>query len=814
MHTLWQDIRYGFRSLLHQPLFTGAAILVLALGIGANTALFSLIDAVLLRPLAYPQADRLMVLLETDGDRVTGSASLLNYLDWRAAQRSFTDLGMERRDSFNLLAPAQAPEHISGGTVTANYLDILGAHPTLGRNFTAAEDTPGGPAAVLVSDALWRRRFGADPGIIAKRLIVDGVSREVVGVLPPTLNFPRNADILVPLGDLRADKFYLDRGNHAGFRTVGRLKPGVTPARAFQDMENISLELQRRYPDNNTGHRVLVRSLLTVIVGGYQRSLAVLLGAVACVLVIACANVANLQLARATARRKELAVRAALGANRTRLVRQLLTESALLGLLGGAGGVLLAMWALDAMIALSPADAPRFHEAHLDLAALAFAAAVAVGAGLIAGGWPAWRITGNEAMAAALHEGSARGGSEGAGQGRVRAVLVVAQVALAVVLLALAGLMFRSFWRARNEPLGFQPDHLLTAWFSLPKARYDSGDKLAVFFTQVTERLRTMPGVTAVATASTAPFSGDEWDGGFHVTGTPPTRPGQDPEAVMNSVSPGYFQTMRMPLLQGRDFGAQEGRNQPRSIIIDDSLARRYFPGQNPVGMHIDEDAGDGDKTPTTIVGVVPHVRTAAPDGQSTTTNMVQMYFCATQLPEPEESLLVRTASGDPLRLVDEVRRALRTLDPELPLSQVRTMEEGVAADFVSQRSTVVLLGTFAGVALLLASIGLYGVMALSVTQRTKELGIRLALGSPRAAVLRLVMRQGAILVGIGLGVGLVAALISGRLLASVLYGVSGADPATLGAVALVLAVAALVACFLPAQRASRVDPMVALRNE
>ena len=814
MNNLLQDLRYGLRALLRQPLFTVAAVLVLALGIGANTALFSLVDAVLLRPLPYPESDRLLVLLNVERGRVTAAASLPDYLDWRASQRSFTDLAMARRDSFNFSAPAQAPERVSGATVTANFLDVLGMHPTLGRNFTVAEDTPGGPTVALLGDALWRRRFGANPAIIGQRILLDGVSREIIGVLPPAVNFPRKAEVMVPLGNLRQEKSYLERGSHYGFRTVGRLKPGVTQAQAFQDMDNIARELEQRYPQDDTDQRLAIRPLLTFVVGDYGRSLYVLLSAVVCVLLIACANVANLQLARATGRRKELAVRAALGANRGRLVRQLLTESTLLGLLGGAVGILLALWALDGMLALSPEDAPRFHEAHLNLPALGFAAFVAIGAGLLAGAWPAWRITGNAAMATALHEGSARGGSDSVGQGRARSVLVVLQVALAVVLLAAAGLMFRSFWQARNEPLGFRSDHLLTAVFSLPRTRYDSDEKRAQFFSTLLGRIRALPGVVAAATSTCAPFSGDGSDGSFHVTGTPPALPGKEPEAVFNSVTYGYFQAMGMPITLGRDFSPQDNLNQPRAIIIDEDFARRFFPGQNPVGLHIDKDTSDLAYAAMTVVGVVPHVRNDAPGEQSTREKMVQMYFCAAQMPDPDQSLLVRIASGDPLKLVDPIRHAIRALDPELPLTQVRTMEEGVAADFVAQRSTVVLLSAFAAVALVLASIGLYGVMALSVTQRTRELGIRMALGSPRAAVLRLVMRQGASLVGIGLVVGLLVAVASGRLLSSTLYGVSGADPATLGLVSLVLGASALLACLLPARRASRVDPMVALRNE
>ncbi len=814
MSELFQNIRYTLRLLRKSPGYTLVVVLVLAVGIGANTALFSVVNSVLLHPLPYPQADRLTVLLERDHDRVTGAASLPNYLDWRAGQHSFTDLALVRGDQFNCSAPGQTAARVAGATITANYLDVLGVRPTLGRNLTEAEDIPGGPAAVLISDALWRQRFGANPAVLGARMVLDGVPREIVGVLPPTVEYPYRAGVFVPLGNLRADKEYTNRGNHEGFKTLGRLRPGVTLAQARDDLNAIAAELERRYPDSNTGWRLEVRSLLDYKVGGYRRDLLLLLGAVGCVLLIACTNVANLQLARATTRRRELVVRAALGAGRRRLVRQTLTESAVLGALGGLAGLLVATWVLDAILALGPAGEPRFQAARLDGAALAFASVLALGSGLLAGVWPAWRITGNAAMASALRENSARGASGEAGQGRFRAGLVVVQIALAVVLLTGSGLLLRSFWRARHEPLGFRPEGLLTAWFSLPLARYDSPEKQAAFLARLVEGVRAVPGVSAAAVSATAPFSGDESDGSFHVTGTPPDAPGQEQYALYNCTSPGYFQTMGMPLLRGSDFAAQDGLGRAMKVVIDDALARRYFPGQDPVGRHLDKDFGSGDGTVMTVIGVVPHVHTEAPGGDPEMTNMVQMYFCAAQVPRPEMSLLVRAAAGDPADLIEPVRRVAASLDPELPLSQVRTMDEGVAADFASQRSTAVLLGGLASVALLLASTGLYGVMALSVTQRTRELGIRLALGAPRARVLRLVLRQGAVLTGIGVSGGLVAALFAGRLLASALYGVTPTDPATLLVVPGVLALAALLACWLPAYRATRVDPMVALREE
>ena len=529
---------------------------------------------------------------------------------------------------------------------------------------------------------------------------------------------------------------------------------------------------------------------------------------------IACANVANLQLARSSARQKELAVRAALGARRGRLMGQMLTESAVLGVLGGALALLLALWAMDAIIALSPAKAPRFHETHLDLAALAFTTVVAIGTGLLVGVFPAWRVSGMAAMATALHEGSARGGSGGAAQQRTRALLVVAQVALAMVLLACAGLTLKSFYRAQSEPLGFGRDGLLLMSISLPPAKYPDA-KIAPFYTQLLDRLRVLPGVTNVAVGNNLPFNESEWDSDFHITGTPPNLPGKEPEAQINYVSSGYFKTMGIPLLQGRDFDARDLPGQPRSVIIDDLFARTWFPGQDPIGKLLDDNQTLAkDPPPMTIIGVVGRVTHDAPGSDPTIARMGLITLCALQCNQNEVVLLIRVASGDPLRLADPVRSAVLAIDPELPVADISTMDANISASLAPQRLTMVLLGTFAVLALVLASVGLYGVMALSVTQRTRELGIRLALGAQRSAVMGLVMRQGAMLVGIGLVIGLVGALASGRLLASFLAGVGGSDPATLGIVALVLAAAALLACWLPALRATRVDPMVALRNE
>ncbi len=822
MSTLLSDLRFALRMLRKSPGYTCIAVAVLALGIGANTAVFSVINAVLLRPLPYPNSAQLVVLRERMPAVGTGSISYPNYLDWLASQRTCTDLAMVRRDSFNVSFPAALgapPERVSGATVTANYLSILGVRPELGRDFNAQEDTPGGPKAVLISESLWRRRFNANPKVVGSELTVEGITYEVIGVVSPEVQFPRQSEMFTTVGDLRQAKDLLMRDNHIGFTGLARLKPGVTVAQADQDLNRVARELERRYPESNTGRSVNVRTLLDYTVGDYRQSLFLLLGAVGCVLLIACANVANLQLARASGRVKELAVRTALGASRWRLVRQMMTESALLGLLGGVGAVLLSLWAMDAIVALSPASVSRFQQTHLDAPVLAFTVALALGTGIVVGVWPAWRASGAVAMAKALHEGSARGGTGSAGQQRTRALLVVAQVALAVVLLAGAGLMLRSFWRVQSEPLGFQPARLLTLAVSLPDVRYKN-EKGPLFFNALLERVRALPGVVDAATVANVPYGDGNWTSSLHITGTPDEAPGTEPEAEMNVVSPGYFKAMKIPLLRGTDFGSEATAGKPKMVVIDERLAARFFPGKDPVGQRIDDNQNGDDPTgktvpPLTVIGVVNRVRSSAPGDSPTIDTLPQMYLCAAQAPErTSATMVVHVASGDPLKLADAVKREVLALDPEVPVAEITTMERSIADKLSPRRLTMVLLGTFAALALVLASIGLYGVMALTVTQRTRELGIRLALGAQRSSVLGLIMRQGASLVGIGLAIGLVAALIGGRLLTSFLYNMNGSDPLTLGIVVFTLAGAALLACWLPAQRATRVDPMVALRED
>ncbi|MDQ2658837.1 MAG: ABC transporter permease [Verrucomicrobiota bacterium] len=818
MSTFITDLRYAIRMLLKSPGFTIIAIAALALGIGANTAIFSVVDAVLLRALPYPQPERLVLLRERSASFPNGSVSYPNFLDWRAGQHTLTDLALLRRESFNFSTPGgeTAPERIGGGRVTYNFLTILGLKPLLGRDFTEGEDAPGTAPVAMISEALWRSHFGASPKVLGRQIMLDGITREIIGVLPGELRYPRASEILVPLAELRKEPSTLSRGNHPGYSSLGRLKPGVSLAQANADLDTIAANLEQQYPDTNATRRVQMQPLLEAAVGEYRNSLNLLLGAVGCVLLIACANVANLQLARALARTKELAIRAALGASRWRLARQLLTESTLLALAGATAGVFLAVWSLDGILALSPANVARFQETRIDRVALMFTAVVGLLAGVLAGLWPAWKISNTAALSVVLHEAGTRGGSGGANKQRARSALVITQVALAVILLAGAGLTLKSFWRAQQAPLNFDPNGILTITIALPEARYDKDEKVNAFYTQLLEKVRALPGIESVAIGSNIPFDDTEWDSSFHLTGTPENKPGTEPSAEINAVSPDYFRVMGMPIIRGRTFGPEEVPGQPRSVIIDESLVRRFFKGVDPIGQHIDDNQSR-EKTPPplTIVGVVARTRNEAPGEDNVEKlNFAHMYFATSQYAQTDVTLVVRTSGNDPLAFASAIKQQVQALDPQQPVGKISTMQKNITASLAGRRLTMVLLAAFAGLALVLASVGLYGVMALSVTQRTRELGIRLALGAARADVFRLVLGQGAALVGLGLGLGLLGAIAAGRALASVLYNVGTLDLAALLTALISLAVVALLACFFPARRATRVDPMVALREE
>jgi len=799
-----KDFRFALRQLFKQPGFAFIAILVLALGIGTNTAIFSVVNAVLLRPLPYPHSEQLVLLRERllgPSGFESGSVSYMNYLDWRAAQKSFTDLGLARTEGVSLSASdgTSPPEAARARRITANYLSILKVPPLIGRDFVGSDDVPGATKVALISERVWRKQFGALPIAIGQRLNVDGVPREIVGVVSERVRFPRNCDVFLPLADLRADHDFLSRGNHDAFSCLGRLKSGATLKQAIAQLDTIAADLSRRYPDSNTGRQVSAKPLLEFSVGQYRYLLCVLLAAVGCVLLIACANVANLQLARGISRRKELAVRAALGASRWDLARQVLVESGVVALIGGVCAVLIAVWSLDAIRSLLPSNVPRFQETNIDGFVLVTASIISAFAGLLVGVWPALRVSNTASMAAELHEEGGRG-SSGAQRQRARAILVIAQVALAVLLLAAAGLT-------------------LTMSIALPRSRYDSPEKIVRFYDQLLERVSGLPGVSAAAVCNNEPFDHHDWDSSFHITGTPPDPPGKEPIGEMAIVSPDYFRALGMPILRGRDFGPEDVRGRPGTVVIDELAAQKFFPGTNPIGKQVDDPVTIGPPTangiPLTIIGIVPHTRNNAPGEKEDARNLPMMYFSASQFARDEQNLIVSAKAGfNPHSLISPIRDEIAALDRDQAVSDIATMEENVDDSLASQRLTMTLLGAFAGLALILASIGLYGVMALIVTQRTREMGIRFALGASRSDVLRLVLGQGVVLVGIGLAAGLFGALVVSRALRSVLYNVAPLDPAALISALLTLSLVALIACFVPARRASRVDPIEALRAE
>jgi putative ABC transport system permease protein len=816
-----EDLRFAFRQLLKHPGFTLTSIFALALGIGANTAIFSVVNAVLLRPLPYPDPEKLIVVRESSSAFARGAVGYMNWLDWHAVQRSFTDLALARRENFNFSmgAGVGAPERIKGLRASSDLLSVVGLKPQIGRDLARAEDVDGAPNVVLISENLWRKHFAGSPDVLGKRAVIDGLEREIVGVFPAALQFGRNPDVIIPLGEIAKEPGMLSRDNHQGFSALGRLKPGVSMEQARNDLNAIAIELEKKYPKSNTGRRVTLSPLFETTVGDYRASLNLLLAAVGCVLLIACANVANIQLARALGRGKEMAVRAALGASRWAIARQLLIESTLISVIGALAGLLLTLWSLDAILALTPANVARFHEARIDIPVLAFTTIAALLAGVLVGMWPAWRISHSASLSVALHEVGGRGSSDGAARQRMRSGLVVTQVALAIVLLAGAGLTLKSFWHAQNAPLGFNPRGIVTFEISLPEAKYKKDEQKDAFWTQLLERAKNIPGVEAAAISPNSPFDDTEWDSGFHVTGAPPAPLGQRPPAEISCVSPDYFRVMGMPILRGRGFGPEDvpgEKGHSRSIIIDDSFARKYFPGRDPIGQHIDDNqTEDETQPPMTIVGVVPRTRNEAPgEDNSEKLQMVEEYLLASQAPQGANNLHVRTNLTDVGLLIAAVKREVRALDADQPIGQITTMDQAIASSLATRRLTMVLLAAFAFLALVLASVGLYGVMALTVTQRTRELGIRMALGAARTNIFRLVLGHGISLVGVGVVVGLLGAIAVGRALMSLLYNVGALDTGAVVTAIISLTVVALIACCVPARRATRVDPIVALRTE
>jgi predicted permease len=829
MQIFWQDLRQGLRMLAKSPGFTIVAVLTLALGIGANTAIFSIVNAVLLRPLAYKDSPSLVNIwgkFERDGIPQNW-ISEPEYWDLLDHNESFSQIAAYSLGGRANLTRADAqPVQVSTGNATAGVLPLLGIAPVLGRTFGADEDQPGHSHYALLSYALWQSQFGGDPNIVTKPIQLDGETYSVVGVLPKQFSLGGKQDLWTPLGLDRVRPG--GRGSHY-LHVVARLKPGVDFAQGSTALTRFADDLRRAYP-GNYGHGpeknfdMYMVPVKEQLVGRLRPALFVLLGAVAFVLLIACANVANLLLARASAREKELAIRAALGAGRTRLVRQLLTESLILGLAGGLLGLALAYWGVDALRALAPANTPRMDEVYIDPLVLAFTFGISLLTGLFFGLAPAWHV-GRTDLRESLNE-AGRGTSAAGGSLNLRASLVVSELALAVLLLVGAGLLIRSFSRLLDVSPGFQTQHLLTMELSLPEKTYPDGAPVQKFYTQLMASMKTVPGIQAAGAVSQMPLA-DSYSSGsvfFEDTSIPdlPKLPelGNFPymEIDQRTATPEYFQAMEIPLVRGRLLTDADDASGALVAVVDTNFAHRFWPHREAIGQRVAIDAIPNAKPAAprwrTIVGVVGHVKHYSLDVEG----REQIYLPHRQplygvFASRDMTLAVRT-SLDPSSVTSAIREEVFAIDKGLPLYNIATMDQLVSNSVAQPRLNLSLLVAFAVLALALAAVGVYGVMAYAVTQRTQEFGIRMALGASPADVLKQVFLEGGRLAALGLAIGLVAALALTRLMASMLYGVKPSDPLSLGAAAALLALVALAACYIPARRATRVDPLVALRYE
>ncbi|HEX8161832.1 MAG TPA: ABC transporter permease [Pyrinomonadaceae bacterium] len=804
METIWRDMKYGARVLLKSPAFAAVAILVTALGIGANTSIFSVVNAVLLRPLPYPQSERLVWLTAFNQPQgITDSnMSAPDFDDWTKRNQSFEQLAAFVTGGAQLLNNDE-PERVRRAAVTGSFFRVLGTGPLMGRALQDEDARAGAEPVVVLSHGLWQRRFGADPNVVGSRVMVSGKSALVAGVMPAGFDFPEQTEMWSAL-TLDPSK---ERRNNRYLDVVGRLKPGVTLAQAQAQMDAINRSLAAEYDDTNRGWNVRVTDMREQLVGKLRPTLLVLLGAVAFVLLIGCANVANLLLARATARRKEIAVRTALGASRARIARQLLTESFLLSIAGGAAGLLLSVWMTDLFVAVSPANSPRFGEIRPDARVFLFTLGATLLTGLIFGLAPAFQASRAD-LNETLKEGG-RSGAEGGRRNRVRSLLVVSEIALSFMLLAGAGLLVRSFIRLRDVSPGFNPDGVLAMRLSLLPAKYPTDQQKRDFFRQATERLAALPGAQSAGAVLTLPLGGDSFGVGrsFIHEGRPAT-PEESVNAAFYLATPDYFRTMQIPVTAGRAFTDRDTDQSPPVIIINETAARLHFAGENPVGKRIMLAADE--KFMREIVGVVGDTRPSleTPAG-------AQMYIpYAQDATWSSMTLVVRAGDADAAGLAPAARAAVQSLDKTLPVYNVKTMNEVFAASIARRRSSMLLISAFALVALLLALVGIYGVTAYHVTQRTHEIGVRMALGAQRRDVLRLILVQSLRLTLGGLAAGLVCALALTRVMSGLLYDVRPNDPLTFAAGSLLLAAVATLACYVPARRATRVDPMIALRYE
>jgi putative ABC transport system permease protein len=810
METLMQDLRYGFRSLLKSKGFTLVAVAALALGIGANSAIFSVVNAVLLRPLPFASPEQLLSVQgrnERDGS-LFDEHSYPNFADLRDQSQSFAHVAAYNSTTA-FITGGDEPERVRGILASADLFPLLGVQPALGRAFTREEDKPGTQRTVVISYGLWQRRFGGDPKIVGREIPLGSAPSLVLGVMPQNFKYPLGGetyDFWMPLSNATPAGDLSGRGS-VFLPVVARLKEGVTIAQAQAEADTIASRLAMQYPATNTAQGYALKPMHENLVGDLRPALLVLLGAVGCVLLIACVNVANLLLARAAGRQREMSIRTALGASRWRIVRQLLTESLLLALLGGALGLLIAMWGVDLLLAASPADLPRQSEIALDGRAIAFTVAMTLVTGFIFGLAPALRASKTD-LNDALKDGG-RGSGEGGGRNKLRGALVVAEVAMSLVLLMGAGLLVQSFLRLLNVSPGFNPERVMTLDLVMGRKTYPDAARQTVFLQNLLQRASALPGVEAVGTVNPLPLNGNFDAYTFELPGRAPAAPGAEPAADRRIVSSDYFRAMSIPVRKGRFFSERDAADAPAVVVINETFARRFFADTEPLGQRI--AFTDAPNAPVReVVGVVADVRHAGLDAPAG----LEYYVPYAQSPVARVTLVARTTSSDPASIVPALRGLIREADKDLPLWNVRTMNSLLSESVARHRFNTTLLGLFALVALLLASLGIYGVMSYSVTQRTHEIGVRLALGAQPADVLKMVLRQGMALVALGIALGLVCSYALTRSMTSLLYGVSATDPSTFALISLVLLVVAFAANYIPARRATKVDPMVALRYE
>ena len=797
-----QDLRYGFRNLACNPGFAFVSVLALALGIGANSAIFTVVNSVLLRPLRFEKPDQLVMIRERNLKAGFPQFSLSpgNYGGFRDQNHSFSGIAAFGGQGLNLSGGAE-PERLRGSRVTRNFFQVLGNSPALGRTFSAEEMQLGNHRVAILSYGLWQRRFAGSPTALGQTLKLNEELYTVIGVMAADFQFPARVDIWTPLAMNQQN--WDQRGGHY-LGGIGRLKDGVSLSSAQADLNQIAGTAEKQFPNSNSGWDATLIGLQEAVVGKIRPAMLMLTAAVGFVLLIACVNLANLLLSRSAARRREIGIRSSLGAGRGRLVRQLLTESILLSAIGAVAGIALAWMGTRLLVDLSPTLIPRAKEIALDGRALGFTAAIAVLTGILFGLAPAIHMVRTD-LTAALREGG-RGNAIGFRRNRLRSVLVISEVALSLVLLTGAGLLMRSFYRLQSMDPGFDPHGVLTFRTNLPAAKYKNDEAQAAFYRRALDRLRTIPSVSVTGAAQIFPLAGDDYILSFVQVGKPPVPVGNQPSAAYYASTPGYFTALRIPIKAGRDFTWHDDLTAPPVAIISETMAHRFYPNENPIGQRI--QMGNGSK-PAEIVGIAGDVR----DEGLETKGRAAVYEPAAQIPFNAMYFAVRT-EGDPAAVISGVRSAMRELDSELPLDAVGTVDNLVAASLSQRRFSMLLMAVFAGLALILAMIGIYGVISYSVTQATQEIGIRMALGARRGDVLRMVFGYGGVLMGSGLAAGTAAALAAGRLLATQLFEVRPTDPPTYAAVAFVLLATGMLACAIPAMRAMRVDPLVALRNE